>query len=208
MAQAFLPNPDNLPIVDHINHNPVDNRLENLKWASQSENKYNTRGYSRSGYKGICWIKASKKWRAQIRHNHITYRLGLFNSPEAASEAYKAKAHELGIEILCTEICLAQQRAVFNSPPSTNLRELTIDEQLIFVGDDSRVYNHKMREFTQLQNGNYFNVTIGRKTIRVHRLVALAFLPNPDDLPMVDHINHDPLDNRLENLRWSTATQN
>lgn len=40
------------------------------------------------------------------------------------------------------------------------------------------------------------------KLVRVHRLVAIAFLPNPDDLPMTDHIDRDKMNNHLSNLRW------
>jgi len=42
----------------------------------------------------------------------------------------------------------------------------------------------------------------GFKSFFVHRLVALAFLPNTENLPEVDHINRIPHDNRVENLRW------
>lgn len=50
----------------------------------------------------------------------------------------------------------------------------------------------------------------GRRQQRmyVHRLVAQAFIPNPDDLPHVNHRNEDPSDNRVENLEWLSAEDN
>ena len=42
----------------------------------------------------------------------------------------------------------------------------------------------------------------------VHRLYAQAYLPNPNDLPCVNHINGNKTDNRLENLEWCTASHN
>lgn len=46
------------------------------------------------------------------------------------------------------------------------------------------------------------------KSMYVHRLVAQAFLENPDDKPLVNHKNGNPKDNRLDNLEWSTYAEN
>ena len=48
----------------------------------------------------------------------------------------------------------------------------------------------------------------GRKLLRVHRLLADAYIPKEDGKDQVDHINRDKLDNRIENLRWVTRKEN
>lgn len=61
IAECFIDNPDNKPMIDHINRNRTDNRIENLRWVTQQENQ-NNKDCSKSKYNGLGKInnKASK----------------------------------------------------------------------------------------------------------------------------------------------------
>lgn len=80
--------------IDHINGNPSDNRIENLREATRAENLKNTKVSSRSstGIKGVSRFGCSGKFRATIRCDGKRLHLGLFDTAEEADTAYKAAA--------------------------------------------------------------------------------------------------------------------
>lgn len=83
--------------ADHINGDKLDNRRENLRIATDVQNKYN-RGMQRnnkSGFKGVTWHLARKRWRATIGVNGKPIHLGVFNTAEEAYQAYCKAAKEL-----------------------------------------------------------------------------------------------------------------
>jgi hypothetical protein len=77
-------------IVDHINGNGLDNRKENLRICTVEENNRN-RGKTvrnKSGFKGVCYLKNTKKWKASIRVSKKQINIGYFKTKEEAYEAY------------------------------------------------------------------------------------------------------------------------
>ena len=98
VATAFIPNPEKKPFVDHINNNPLDNRVDNLRWCTQSENMMNRQiSYTRtsSGYKGVSLIKSSNRWSAMIMVDGKQIYLGHFVNIEDAIAARKKAVAEL-----------------------------------------------------------------------------------------------------------------
>lgn len=80
---------DKKEIVDHINHNTLDNRRENLRVLSQRQNLQNLKRKTSSKYPGVSWVKASQKWKAAFQYKGKIRYLGLYYSEEEAYQAYK-----------------------------------------------------------------------------------------------------------------------
>lgn len=91
--------------VDHINGNTLDNRRGNLRLANRFQNAKNRRRDrdSSSGYKGVRFHKASQKWDARITSDGRQIFLGVFDTPEAAHEAYCEAARMYHGEFARTE---------------------------------------------------------------------------------------------------------
>ena len=87
--------------IDHINGDKTDNRVENLREATNAENQRNRAAQrnNTSGFKGVSWNKRDSKWRAYIQVDGKFRHLGNFATPEEAHAAYCKAAEELFGEI-------------------------------------------------------------------------------------------------------------
>jgi len=83
--------------IDHIDGNPANNSLVNLREATNKQNHENQslRTDNTSGFRGVSWSKQKKKWKAYITHNKKQIYAGFFSTPQEASIAAKAKRQEI-----------------------------------------------------------------------------------------------------------------
>jgi hypothetical protein len=74
-------------VVDHINGDPRDNRIENLRAANPSQNQHNRRmdSTNKSGVKGVNWDRAKRKWRAQVGAYGVKHYLGMYDDKDEAT---------------------------------------------------------------------------------------------------------------------------
>jgi len=78
--------------IDHIDGNSLNNKIENLRLASHSENMRNAklRSDNKSGVKGISWCKSKRKWKAQLWFGDKQQYLGRYESLDAAKQIIEA----------------------------------------------------------------------------------------------------------------------
>jgi hypothetical protein len=83
--------------IDHENRIRNDNRWNNIRPASRSENMFNraANAGTKSGLKGVTWHEPNRRWRARIAINGKSTLLGYFATKEAAAEAYRAASERL-----------------------------------------------------------------------------------------------------------------
>ena len=92
MHKGYLPK-----TLDHINGDRLDNRIENLRAVTASQNQHNRKinSNSTSGYKGVSYYKQTNKWCARIRLESKRINLGYYNTPEEADAVVRKAREEL-----------------------------------------------------------------------------------------------------------------
>jgi hypothetical protein len=209
IAITFLPNTNNLPIVNHIDGNKLNNHIDNLEWCTYKENtshalttkltKPSTKSVTQYSYDGKELIKTFDSIRQAENETGIGNRI-------------------------ISQVCKGQK------PTATGFRwKYTNDFQFInpleVIGEnipgfnnyiitrDGQVYSIRSKKYLVQNPSNvYFYIKLCNNGIKkdfyVHVLVAKSFIPNPQNKSFVNHKNSNKKDNNINNLEWVTASEN
>jgi hypothetical protein len=83
-----------------------------------------------------------------------------------------------------------------------------------YVTNDGKIYSTKSKRFIKLRtdSAGYKMIAlydgIRKADLLVHRIVAIQFIENPENKPVVNHINKNKSDNNVDNLEWATHSEN
>ena len=85
VAECFVPNPNNLPQVNHKDENKLNNNDWNFEWCNARHNKNHS---NKNKFVGSSFNKPMNKFKSTIQHNSKNIHLGYFDTPEEASNVY------------------------------------------------------------------------------------------------------------------------
>ncbi len=200
VAEYFIPNPYNLPYVDHIDANIENNNVENLQWVTQKQNlEKNDKPIfhkkrilqKKDGIVVKIWdsiLEATNNLNIKCTTSISNVLSGYNKTAAGYSWEYEDDNYKK------VEVDLSETK-----------KYLDYDNYLIFK--DSRIYNIITKKFLKhilTKNDSYY-VTLckngKKKNIYVHRIIAECFIENPNNYKHVKHIN-DKLNNNYDNLIW------
>lgn len=194
-------------VIDHINRIKTDNRVENLREATRSENAKNVDPIVKKSFDPISQYtkdgKLIRHWKGidEILENHPEYNRSHLTQ---SCNGNKHSAYGYVWEYKDYVYDLKGYRPV-----------KTDDDRkysYYMINKNGNVINKHGRPIKQILN-EYYDVPLKsdcgyRRHFTVHRLVAITFIPNPDNKPLVNHKDENKFNNHKDNLEWTTPSGN
>ncbi len=210
VAIRFLVCPDETFVVNHKDGCKTNNNVDNLEWVSQSEN-------------------GKHAYRLNL-HKPIRFGVSQYTLDDVFIKDYDSSAdaeNENGIYSgLISNVCRGTRgrktaggyiwKYTDYIPTTQPVPEGKVMDGYpnYIITNDGRVYNSQRNKYlvpAKAENGYMFiSLSDGkkRKTLSIHRLVALLYLDNPNNLPEVNHIDFDKTNNNVDNLEWISRSDN
>jgi hypothetical protein len=227
VALHFIPNPDNLPIVDHINGDILDNTVENLRWVDFRQNCLNSaiNKTNTSGCKGVSYHTLNERWIATCIVNGNRVQKSFTDIHEAIKCRkeweilhYPPNFYSDGINRPTNIQNEIKQKIIINEE----------HEKWLYINNSDNMYSisnmGRLKSFRTYPNGKFLKGSLttdgyirhqlilnSKQTyINLHQMIATYFIPNPNSqlYTIVDHIDGNKLNNTVNNLRWVNRAYN
>jgi hypothetical protein len=222
VANAFIPNPENKPTVNHINHNTYDNKVENLEWNThkqQNEHNYKTEDTKRTTCRArsvSCYTKydeLSNTFRTLSEASEWLYKESNSKNVQACLAGIR---HSLNNGGICHSYIWKYNdldiKQIYGEEWKEIPYQLTLGKQNYWISNKGRFKNNMGKVMELTNHTNYITISFKNKgkskTYQLHRIVALMFVENPDNKLFVNHIDGDKINNCADNLEWVTKSEN
>lgn len=226
VAQNFIPNPENKETVNHKDHNRLNNNVNNLEWATTTEQNNHKRKCKKEIQELVSsrpvWridivtdekleryktIRSAAQW---IFDNNLT-RVNHFNNGNNIKTKISAVAQGRRLTTFgykweyCNECDNKYDNEEWKDIPC----EIINGIKGYKISNYGRVKNHRGR-ITEGHNhiSGYLWVSIAPKQYLLHRLVAKVFIPNPENKEQVNHIDGNKQNACVNNLEWCSNVEN
>lgn len=215
VAQVFIPNPENKSEVNHLG-DKTDNKVSMLVWATHKENVAHSNEHIRTPYtRKVHRLDPETKEILQTYDQINDVEIDGFQRKKVSDCINKCKnRHTHGGFGWSADI--ENDESIIEGEIWADLSQSKDPEISKFtnyeVSDKGRIRKRNTGRLMKLKKEHGVSIschTIKDKKYQIYRLMMFAFnIPNPNNKSDVDHINSDPGDHRLENLRWATKAEN
>lgn len=222
IALTFLSNPNNLPQVNHKDGNKRNNTLSNLEWISPSDNiKHSVSMGRKKSYNKSIPIRVTMKDNTTQTFNsfteaakHLQVNIGAIQHCLKTDGIY---CGIVGLKDTTDDKWLWKVEKIENEVRFENciIKEVTVEGFThLMACSDGTIHNKTTKRIVgSSSDGRYIRVHSsilnGKNSSKTaHRLIALTFLPNPENKPCVNHIDGNTKNNSVSNLEWCTQQEN